>query len=525
MPDTTIIHRFHSIEQRIESRATYQTVLQECARINFERVRIFAAVLLAVHSFLLYRDIAVLRVEGYWQRNIGYQHLCTMHVILVVAMIGFLLLSLVLRQDSGERYHWRKTYNITFAAFVLFWCAVMAGWVNQHEHGLITEYIIAIFGIASAFYFSPSQSLLLFSSAQIVFMVSVALILPEPNHSGHYTNTVAMIVIAWVLSRTSFRLTAANITNQEIIHHQTLALEQNNNELKEKNERLEQLDHEKTELMGIVAHDLKNPISAVRGLAEILREEHLPPQMRTNTLQQLSLVNEQMLELVRNLLDINHLDSGTLNWGSESFDILPFVEAIIDRYQDAAARKNITIHPPNKDGNFVVYANEQAMMQVLDNLLSNAVKYSPFGKNVYVRLKSLGREEGHSSLAIGHWSDEKPKAPKTNDQSTNDQSTNDQSTNDQSTTGYVRVEVQDEGEGISPEDMKKLFGKFMRLTARPTGGEHSTGLGLSIVKKMVETMNGRVWCESEVGKGATFIVELPKTPHIFEQSGQKGADR
>jgi signal transduction histidine kinase len=79
----------------------------------------------------------------------------------------------------------------------------------------------------------------------------------------------------------------------------------------------------------------------------------------------------------------------------------------------------------------------------------------------------------------------------------------------QSSEGVVRVEVQDEGPGLSDEDKKKLFGKFARLSAQPTGGEHSTGLGLSIVKKLVEAMHGRVWCESELGKGATFIVELP----------------
>jgi signal transduction histidine kinase len=75
---------------------------------------------------------------------------------------------------------------------------------------------------------------------------------------------------------------------------------------------------------------------------------------------------------------------------------------------------------------------------------------------------------------------------------------------------FVRIEVQDEGPGISDEDMKRLFGKFARLSAQPTGGEHSTGLGLSIVKKMVEAMHGHVWCESELGAGARFIVELPK---------------
>ena len=73
----------------------------------------------------------------------------------------------------------------------------------------------------------------------------------------------------------------------------------------------------------------------------------------------------------------------------------------------------------------------------------------------------------------------------------------------------LRVEVQDQGPGLSADDQKKLFGKFARLSAKPTGGEHSTGLGLSIVKKMVEAMNGKVWCESKLGQGATFIVELP----------------
>jgi signal transduction histidine kinase len=113
----------------------------------------------------------------------------------------------------------------------------------------------------------------------------------------------------------------------------------------------------------------------------------------------------------------------------------------------------------------MVFADRQAVVQILDNLISNAVKYSPYGKQVFLRVLS--------------------------------------------TTQLVRVEVQDEGEGISEEDMTKLFGKFTRLSARPTGGEHSTGLGLSIVKKMVEAMRGRVWCESVSGQGATFIVELP----------------
>jgi signal transduction histidine kinase len=145
------------------------------------------------------------------------------------------------------------------------------------------------------------------------------------------------------------------------------------------------------------------------------------------------------------------------------------VEAVVDQYRQPAEAKQITLHFSNEAPENVVSADEQALMQVLENLVSNAVKYSPHGKQAFVRILRNG--------------------------------------------DAVRIEIQDEGEGISEEDMKKLFGKFARLTARPTGGEHSTGLGLSIVKRMVEAMNGKVWCESELGKGSTFIVELTNTSH------------
>ena len=141
------------------------------------------------------------------------------------------------------------------------------------------------------------------------------------------------------------------------------------------------------------------------------------------------------------------------------------VKYVVDDYRTRAEAKNITLHLENTD-EAKVFADESMTMQVLENLISNAVKYSPKGKNIFVRVLSPS-------------------------------------------SSFARVEVQDEGPGISSEDMQKLFGKFVRLSAHPTGDEHSTGLGLSIVKKMVEAMHGRVWCESELGQGAKFIVELP----------------
>jgi Signal transduction histidine kinase len=100
--------------------------------------------------------------------------------------------------------------------------------------------------------------------------------------------------------------------------------------------------------------------------------------------------------------------------------------------------------------------------QVFENILSNAVKFSPSFRNVYVNL---------------HQQD-----------------------------GKAIAEIKDEGPGLNSEDKKKLFGKYQKLSARPTGNETSTGLGLSIVKKFVEAMKGEIWCHSEVGSGASFFV-------------------
>jgi signal transduction histidine kinase len=251
----------------------------------------------------------------------------------------------------------------------------------------------------------------------------------------------------------------------EILGEQSREIEMSNATLQEQNETLETLNQEKNELMAIVAHDLKNPIAAIRGLADLVHSGMIEQDETPPVLGQIVQTSDRMLELVKNLLDVNRLESGGIQMSIVSFDILPVIHSMQAQYEQQAKSKNIHIFVHNTATVSTVLADEQAVIQVLDNLISNAVKYSPHGKQVFVRVLRNAQN--------------------------------------------VRVEVQDEGEGISEADMTKLFGKFARLSARPTGGEHSTGLGLSIVKKMVEAMNGRVWCESELGKGATFIVKLP----------------
>ncbi len=238
-----------------------------------------------------------------------------------------------------------------------------------------------------------------------------------------------------------------------------------NAELAKSNVRLVELNAEKNEIIGIVAHDLRNPVSAMRMTGEYLLENLGNTEEVKALSTQIVRSGNHVLSMISNLLDMNRLEEKAFRFVISDIDVFPILSMTVEQYLQHAGNKNITIQLYAEQESYIALADEQALMQVVDNLVSNAVKYSPHGKNISVRLQKY--------------------------------------------TNAVRIEVQDEGQGISPDEMKKLFGKFVRLSTRPTAGEHSTGLGLSIVKKMVEAMNGKVWCESEVGKGATFIVELP----------------
>ncbi|MCU0424111.1 MAG: ATP-binding protein [Candidatus Kapabacteria bacterium] len=311
------------------------------------------------------------------------------------------------------------------------------------------------------------------------------------------------------LEASNEEMQAANLELASLNHSLTIAKEeteqralelaQANEEIQSKNAVLEELSQEKDEFLGIAAHDLKNPLSAIQGMSDMLVNEKLDESDIKEMAKMMRNSSVKMFELIRNLLDVNALERGGRQFTAQAVNLAPILERIIDFYQPQAVAKSITLHFNRTASEAYIMGDSMAVGQVLDNLVSNAVKYSPQGKNVFVRIG------GHSPLVIGQSLGDNVSGTNTEaSHKTNDQSL---MTNDQK----IRVEVQDEGPGISPEDMKKLFGKFARLSARPTGGEHSTGLGLSIVKKMVEAMNGRVWCESELGKGATFIAEFVAT--------------
>jgi signal transduction histidine kinase len=282
------------------------------------------------------------------------------------------------------------------------------------------------------------------------------------------------------LQEQSVRIQSTNAELEQTNHELDVKNEylfDSNTHLEAANERLAALNHEKDELLSIVAHDLKNPLTGIMMSSSALNRqaatqaEPLPNERVVVMTERIMHSSERMLSIITKLLHSTLLEEGGTTLQAQRFDISTLVRQIAQEHYAHARAKSITIlieTPPNV---IFAHADPDASAEAVENLLDNAVKYSPHGKRIVVRV--LGADNA------------------------------------------VRIEVQDEGEGISQEDMKKLFGKFTRLSAQPTGGEDSTGLGLSIVKKIVEGMQGKVWCESEYGQGATFIVELPVAQNIY----------
>ena len=245
-----------------------------------------------------------------------------------------------------------------------------------------------------------------------------------------------------------------------------------NGDLQSLNERLKEVNEQKDRFLGIVVHDLRNPLHVILLAAQRI-EEGLEPADAQAKASAISTRGTEMSLLINRFLDIAALDSGQIQAEPETFPLLELLLEMAERHGPRARQKGIELRL-EPSGPELVHVDPKFMRSVLDNLVSNAVKFTPGGRAVTL---SLARS--------GDW---------------------------------VTVTVADQGPGLTPADQQKLFGRFAKLSAQPTGGEKSVGLGLSITKQMVEAIGGQIWVESEPGQGASFRVQVPAAPGLRVES-------
>ena len=236
----------------------------------------------------------------------------------------------------------------------------------------------------------------------------------------------------------------------------------------------------KSRFLGMAAHDLRNPLASIRGLAEFLRDGVVG----TLAADQLDLVNtihsasQDMLSMVNELLDVATIEAGELKIAPEVVVIAQIVEKAAYLANIEAAKKQTKIVHTSQAPHARINADPSKIRQVIDNLLSNAVKYSPPGSNIAVETVLVG-----SATMVRV------------ETAANGQE--------------FSVAVRDQGPGIPESERDRLFKDFGRMSTKPTGGEKSTGLGLAICRKIVDAHHGTITAENLPGGGCVFRFTLP----------------
>lgn len=225
----------------------------------------------------------------------------------------------------------------------------------------------------------------------------------------------------------------------------------------------------KNQFLHMNIHDLKNPLTSILINAEMIRNNFDEDSDEGFSL---NLINEsanKMKKLIDQILEISRIESGKITIQKDKINIAEVLQEVIYINQGLANKKEQLIKFDRETAKTLfIYADWEKAHRIFDNIVGNAIKYCPKNSEINIFPRQSNR-------------------------------------NDKNT---VIVEIRDNGPGIKEEEIPKVFNKFEKLSSRPTGGESSTGLGMAITKEFVEMHKGRIWVESEFGKGTSFFVEL-----------------
>ncbi len=245
-------------------------------------------------------------------------------------------------------------------------------------------------------------------------------------------------------------------------------------ELEDANERLRQLNELKNEFMGIAAHDMRTPLTVIKGIASMLiARQNIPAEMREEYMQMILESVQDMINLLTDLLSISEIESGKLTLHPQEVDLEAYIDRVAQLNRPLAENKDIRIVTDLAPDLPRLRFDPERVQQVFNNLLSNAFKFSNPGTTVTIRAVTRG--------------------------------------------DTIEFSVIDQGQGIPAGEVGPIFEAFQRSSTRATAGESSTGLGLAICKRIVELAGGEIAVESELGEGSRFYFTLPYAP---EQVGE-----
>jgi signal transduction histidine kinase len=258
------------------------------------------------------------------------------------------------------------------------------------------------------------------------------------------------------LLRTFATQSALAIQNARLFH-----------EIEDKGRQLEAASRHKSEFLANMSHELRTPLNAVIGFSEVLIQQMFGAlnEKQDEYLKDIYASGQHLLSLINDILDLSKIEAGRMELTPAPFHLPSAMDNAVTLVKERAARHGITLELDLDPRLSELVGDERKVKQVLLNLLSNAVKFTPEGGRICVK----------AGL----------------------------------TDGAVEISVTDSGIGIAPEDQAAIFEEFRQVGSDETRKQEGTGLGLTLAKKFVELHGGRLWVESELGRGSTFTFTLP----------------
>jgi signal transduction histidine kinase len=238
-------------------------------------------------------------------------------------------------------------------------------------------------------------------------------------------------------------------------------------EIQDKSGQLEIANKHKSEFLANMSHELRTPLNAIIGFSEVLQEKLFGDvnEKQLDYLNDIHTSGKHLLGLINDILDLSKVEAGRMELDLASFDVVPALANAMTLVRERAQRHNIDLHMDVDPGLGVATADERKLKQIVVNLLTNAVKFTPDGGSVFV----TARRE----------------------------------------TDTLVISVRDTGIGIAPDDHEAVFEEFRQVGRHYTNKQEGTGLGLTLTRRFVELHGGRIWVESEPGRGSTFTFTIP----------------
>ncbi|MEQ9403377.1 MAG: ATP-binding protein [Cyclobacteriaceae bacterium] len=275
---------------------------------------------------------------------------------------------------------------------------------------------------------------------------------------------IIFLVAIGILFYQNRQTTRMLVRQKNRIELQQADIGQKNEQLLNRNKQLIALNEEKNDLMRILAHDLRSPLGQIIGLVKALPDKIKPKPEGSQLIEMIGESAQRINQMVTKILDVDSLEGKQNLVIREKVDVNHLMQDLSTRYFPIAEKKNIDFTVTMCKTNRKVRTDHLLLFLVMENLVSNAIKFSKSNTSVDLIAECTKQQ--------------------------------------------VLFKVKDQGPGFTEEDKNLAFKRFQKLSAKPTGGESSTGLGLSIVKKYIKDLGGEVWLESEAGKGTTFFVRL-----------------